>query len=244
MIQDTIAKNIELKMKFLKQIDSLKIQNQLDKLKYQIDTQNSIATEVNNFYDSAWLKLIIVITILGIALPIIIQYFQRKNYKELAENLRNSFDDKLDILKENNELRIDKIVNEYKTNLKELETKNDMVMFEIDANTYYLKGRSLMLERSFIPAVFSYLKAILTLKKCNRVDRIIPNLNNLKRALTNVEPDKMDILDRVLQTKLENNFESLIDEIEKEISADSTILIKTSELKTIYLNKKTMPNTV
>ncbi|MCG8806449.1 hypothetical protein G1K75_12385 [Tenacibaculum finnmarkense] len=244
MIQDTIAKNIELKMKFLKQIDSLKIQNQLDKLKYQIDTQNSIATEVNNFYDSAWLKLIIVITILGIALPIIIQYFQRKNYKELAENLRNSFDDKLDILKENNELRIDKIVNEYKTNLKELETKNDMVMFEIDANTYYLQGRSLMLERSFIPAVFSYLKAILTLKKCNRVDRIIPNLNNLKRALTNVEPDKMDILDRVLQTKLENNFESLIDEIEKEISADSTILIKTSELKTIYLNKKTMPNTV
>ena len=244
MIQDTIAKNIELKMKFLKQIDSLKIQNQLDKLKYQIDTQNSIATEVNNFYDSAWLKLIIVITILGIALPIIIQYFQRKNYKELAENLRNSFDDKLDILKENNELRIDKIVNEYNTNLKELETKNDMVMFEIDANTYYLQGRSLMLERSFIPAVFSYLKAILTLKKCNRVDRIIPNLNNLKRALTNVEPDKMDILDRVLQTKLENNFESLIDEIEKEISADSTILIKTSELKTIYLNKKTMPNTV
>ena len=244
MIQDTIAKNIELKMKFLKQIDSLKIQNQLDKLKYQIDTQNSIATEVNNFYDSAWLKLIIVITILGIALPIIIQYFQRKNYKELAENLRNSFDDKLDILKENNELRIDKIVNEYKTNLNELETKNDMVMFEIDANTYYLQGRSLMLERSFIPAVFSYLKAILTLKKCNRVDRIIPNLNNLKRALTNVEPDKMDILDRVLQTKLENNFESLIDEIEKEISADSTILIKTSELKTIYLNKKTMPNTV
>jgi hypothetical protein len=244
MIQDTIPEIATLKMNFLKQIDSLKIQNQLDKLKYEIDTQNSIATEVNNFYDSAWLKLIIVITILGIALPILVQYFQRKNYKELAENLKNSFDNKLDILKENNELRIDIIVDEYKSKLKELETKNDMAMFEIDANTYYLQGRSLMLERSFVPAVFSYLKAILKLKECNRVDRIIPNLNNLKRALNNVEPEKIDVLDRVLEMKLESDFESLIDDIENEISADSTILVKTSELKTIYLNKKTMPNTV
>jgi hypothetical protein len=244
MIQDTITKSIELKMKFLKQIDSLKIQNQLDKLKYEIDTQNSIATEVNNFYDSAWLKLIIVITVLGIALPIIVQYFQRKNYKELAENLKISFDNKLDAFKENNELKIDKIVEEYKTNLKELENKNDMAMYEIDANTYYLQGRSLMLERQFVPAVFSYLKAILTLKKCNRVDRIIPNLNMLKRALNNVEPEKIDFLDKVLENKLDNTFENLIIEIENEISIDSTILVKTSELRTIYLNKKTMPNTV
>ncbi|SHM83118.1 hypothetical protein [Polaribacter sp. KT 15] len=244
MIQDTISEIDSLKINFLKQIDSLKIQNQLDKLKYEIDTQNSIATEVNNFYDSAWLKLLIVITVLGIVLPILVQYFQRKNYKELAENLKNSFDNKLENLKENNESRINKIVEEYKTNLKELEAKNDIAMFEIDANTYYLQGRSLMLERSFIPAVFSYIKAIILLKKCNRIDRIIPNLNNLKRALNNVDSEKINVLDRVLASKLDKDFESLIDEIDNEISLDSTILVKTSELRTIYLNKKTMPNTV
>ncbi|MGB5941344.1 MAG: hypothetical protein WBG71_00530 [Leeuwenhoekiella sp.] len=244
MIQDTISEIDSLKMNFFKQIDSLKIQNQLDKLKYEIDTQNSIATEVNNFYDSAWLKLLIVITVLGIVLPILVQYFQRKNYKELAENLKNSFDSKLENLKENNESRINKIVEEYKTKLKELEAKNDIAMFEIDANTYYLQGRSLMLERSFIPAVFSYIKAILLLKKCNRIDRIIPNLNNLKRALNNVDSEKINVLDRVLASKLDKDFESLIDEIDNEISLDSTILVKTSELRTIYLNKKTMPDTV
>ena len=244
MKQDTITNNIELKTKFLKQIDSLKIQNQLDKLKYEIDTQNSIATEVNNFYDSAWLKLLIVITILGIILPILVQYFQRKNYKELAENLKKSFDNKLDILKDNYELRIDKIVTEYEKNLKELESKNDKAMYEIDANTYYLQGRSLMLERSFVPAVFSYLKAILTLKKCNRIDRIIPNLNMLKRALNKVEPERINFLDKVLDNKFESDFENLMDEIDNEISIDSTILVKTTELRKIYLDKKTMPNNV
>ncbi|SFO03528.1 hypothetical protein SAMN04487989_1261 [Bizionia echini] len=244
MNQDTLTNSIELKTKFLKQIDSLKIQNQLDKLKYEIDTQNSIATEVNNFYDSAWLKLLIVITILGIILPILVQYFQRKNYKELAENLKNSFDNKLDILKYNYELRIDKIVTEYEKNLKELETKNDMAMYEIDANTYYLQGRSLMLERSFVPAVFSYLKAILQLKKCNRIDRIIPNLNMLKRALDKVEPERINFLDKVLANKFESDFESVMNKIDDEISIDSTILVKTTELRKIYLDKKTMPNNV
>ncbi|GAA0870875.1 hypothetical protein GCM10009117_00200 [Gangjinia marincola] len=125
-----------------------------------------------------------------------------------------------------------------------MENKNDMAMYEIDANTYYLQGRSLMLEKQFVPAVFSYLKAVITLKKCNRIDRIIPNLNMLKRALNNVEPEKIDLLDRVLASRLDNTFVNLITEIENEISIDSTILITTNELRTIYLNKKTMPNTV
>ena len=106
MNQNKITDTVSSKAELLEKIDSLSIQYQIDKIKFQIETQNSIVNEVNSFYDSAWLKLLFVITILGIILPIIIQYFQRKNYKELAINLKNSFENKLDSFKENNELKI------------------------------------------------------------------------------------------------------------------------------------------
>jgi hypothetical protein len=245
MIQEKIIDTTATVSSLIKKIDSLKIQSQIDKLKYEIDTQNSIATEVNNFYDSAWLKLLVVITILGIVLPIIIQYFQRKNYKELAENLKKTFDQKLETLKENNELKINNVINDYKTKLEELEEKNDKAMFEIDANTYYLQGRALFLERHLNSSIFSYLKAILLLKECNRTDRILPNLNNIRRALNLIQNEQIGRLDNLISIKFDGkSFNDLLNEIETDISIDSTILVRTSELKSIYESKKTMPNNV
>lgn len=243
MNQNKIADSVLTKTELIKQIDSLKIQNQIDKLKFQIDTQNSIVNEVNNFYDSAWLKLLFVITILGIILPIVIQYFQRKNYKELAVNLKNTFENKLESFRENNELKIDKIVKEYENKLKSLESKNDNAMLEIDANTFYLQGRALFIERHFQGSIFSYLKSAIFLKKCGRIDRILPILNNIRRALKVCDKDKITQLDDLIANKFENqNFKDVLDEIENDISLDSLILIRSTELKKIYSDKKTMPN--
>ena len=92
--------------KVLKIIDSLKLDNQLEKLAYKIDNQNNLINEVNNFYDSAWMKLIVVITILGIIVPVLVQYFQRKNIQELIDGLKEKFESKLDSIKENNDLKL------------------------------------------------------------------------------------------------------------------------------------------
>lgn len=239
MIHDRITDSIDqVGFSLSKTVDSLKIQHQIDKLISKIDSQNSIATEVNAFYDSAWLKLIIVITILGIVLPILIQYFQRNNYKELAENLKSSFDNKLDILKEKNEMQINKIAEEYKHNLKLLESKTDMIVYELDSGLYYLQGRSLMLEKEYISAVYSYFKSIILLKKCNRIDRIIPSLNNLKLAFIKLKSDDIETLDKTLERTFDNkNLAMLLDEIDIDISLDSTVLIITSELRKLYFER-------
>ena len=203
-MKSNIVDTISNKSNILEKIDSLEIQNQIDKLKYQIDTQNNIVNQVNDFYDSAWLKLLIVITVLGIILPIIVEYFQRKNYKELAINLKKSYDDKLESFEENNKLKIDKIIKEYEDIFKKLELKYDKSMHEMDANTYYLQGRTLFNEGDFKGSVLSYLRSAKLLKKCDRIDRILPVINNMSGALKLCDEEKIIQLDDSVAKVFEN----------------------------------------
>jgi len=98
-------------------VDSLNNNAVLSKIQYELNDRQDIITQVNDFYDSAWLKLIIVISILGILVPIIAQYFQRKNLKDLTEFIRkqmnDSFDSKIDELKNFNEREMTLIASEF-----------------------------------------------------------------------------------------------------------------------------------
>src|SRR3989338_5044387 len=123
MIKDTFSQLVNQNTCLQKTIDSLNIQHRLNELTIKLDTQNNIATEVNSFYDSAWTKLIIVISILGIILPVIIQFFQRKDLKELSKNLKENFDSKLIQLKENNELQINELIEKHEEKIGHLEVK-------------------------------------------------------------------------------------------------------------------------
>ena len=109
----------------------------------------------------------------------------------------------------------------------------------MDGNTFYLQGRTLLNEKKFQDSVFSFLKSALFFKKCNRTDRILPILNNIKRALNNCEKEKITQLDDVIAEKFDNkDFEDMLNEIESNITSDSLILVRTNELKKTYLDKK------
>jgi len=62
-------------------VDSIDVKYKLELINHKIDNNLNIINSVNGFYDSAWNKLIFVIGVLGILLPIVIQYFQNKNLK-------------------------------------------------------------------------------------------------------------------------------------------------------------------
>lgn len=240
MTQDSIVKILNQKNEILiKTIDSLKIQNQLEKLTYKIENQNSIISEVNSFYDSAWIKLIFVITLLGIIVPIFVQYFQRKNLKDLTDGIKDKFDSKLNTLKENNDLKVDLLIQKYETRIEQLESKNEKALVELDANTYYLQGRALFIEKNFMSSVGSNLKSALLLKRCERTDRIVPILNNVLRALNHFTQANFDKLDEYLKNNSESkDFEETLNELEKDLSPESMIFIKTNELRTVFNNKK------
>lgn len=237
MTQDSIVNILNQKNELLiKTIDSLKLQNQLEKLTYKIENQNSIVSEVNSFYDSAWIKLIFVITLLGIIVPIFVQYFQRKN---LTDGIKEKFDSKLNSLKETNDLKIDLLIQKYENWIELLESKNEKALIELDANTNYLQGRSLFIEKNFISCARSNLKSALLLKRCERTDRIVPILNNVLRAFSHFTQDNFDKLDESLKKNSEKkNFEETLNELEKDLSPESSIFTTTEKLRTLVNSKK------
>lgn len=157
-------KQIQNKLEHLQlKIDSLDNSTSLNQIRYELNDRLDIISQVNEFYDSAWLKLIIIISILGILVPIVAQYFQRKNLKDLSEFIRNqmndSFDLKIDELKSFNELEMTRITSEFTNNISKLEEKNKNLLNELDASTFYLQGRSSVISKHYDLAINSFLKA-------------------------------------------------------------------------------------
>ena len=223
----------------IKTVDSLKIQNQIENLTYKIDNQNSIVAEVNSFYDSAWIKLILLISILGIIIPLIVQYFQRKDFKYLTENMNEKFDLKLENLKKDNEVRIDSLLKKHKKKIKQLENKNKNTFIEMEANTYFLQARTLYNEKDYPGALISSLKAAVFSKRCGRIDRIGNNLENIIISLAYIEKDQFKIIEDDLLISFNNkNFEQCLNELEEGLTSESIYNIKIRKIRECITEKK------
>jgi hypothetical protein len=217
-------------------VDSLQIQNQIEKLVYKVDTQNSIINEVNAFYDSAWIKLILVITFLGIVVPIIVQYYQRRNFKELTEDLKEKFDSKLDNLKENNDERINLLLKKHKKKITRIEKKNEKSLFELEGTTFYLQGRTLFIEKNYYMAFGNFLRASLFLKRCGKIDRTSTTLDFALTTLKKLTKEELEKVNNEMIIAAKNVHDCII-EIEKEISSDSVIIGLIEKIRDI-LNKE------
>jgi len=183
--------------------------------------------------------MIFVITFLGIIVPIFVQFSQRKNLKDLTEGIKEKFDFKINSLKETNDLKIDLLIQKYEVRIQQLESKNEKALVELDANTYYLQGRALFIEKKFISSAISNLKSALLLKRCERTDRIVPILNNILRAFNHFTQANFDRLDEYLEKNSEKkNLEETLNELEKDLSPESSIFIITEKLRNLVNSKK------
>lgn len=228
-------------------IDSIQLNQKLNELAYKVDNQNQIIAEVNSFYDSAWLKLIFVITLLGVIIPIIAQYFQRKNFKDLTSfidsQLKDSFDTKLNELKEYNETRMKASITNYENKINNLEQINQKTLIELDASTYYLQGRALFLENNWIGAIASHSRSALAFSKCNKPERTLPQLVNIKRSLNKIKNiNDLNKIDNYLEkseinTTLEGVLEILENDLNKEI-----FKVKIDEIKVMIEKIKATNN--
>lgn len=218
--------------------DSIKKASSLQQIQYELHQKQDVISQINDFYDSAWLKLIIVITILGILIPIIAQYFQQKNLKELTEFIRNQMNDGLDIkiseLKNYNKTEIDKTILELNTSFKKLEHNNEMLTSEIDASLFFLQGQNSFGKKEFVDSTKDFLKCTYYWLNTERIERIEVMIGNiiisLKRLKTKAEIEKVDkalsqsfkmsldeILDYMKNHKYHVSYSSKFEDVIKEI---------------------------
>ncbi len=168
-------------------VDTLERGKSLKEISYELYQKQDIITQVNEFYDSAWLKLIIVISILGILMPFIAQYFQRQNLKELTDFIRNqlndTYDAKLNELKEYNNNLVARSLEKVSNNIVQIEKNSSNLQNEIEASTYYLQGRTSILSKEHTLAIPSFFKAAYHYLKTDKYDRANIMFVNLKLCL-------------------------------------------------------------
>lgn len=171
-------------------VDSLINSDKLHKLQFDINQKQDLISQVNSFYDSAWIKLLFVITVLGILVPLIAQYFQRKSLKDLTtfiqNQLRESFDAKIDQLKAFNTSEMEMNMKTVTDNIKSIENKNQNLFYELDATTYYLQGRTYLLNKEFVGGARSFIISAFLWLKTERPEKSLIQLVNLKICLKSI----------------------------------------------------------
>lgn len=218
-------------------LDSINKSTTLRELKYQINEKQDIISQLNDFYNSAWLKLVIVITLLGILLPIVVQYFQRKSLKDLTDfiskQMNDSFELKIKELKSFNKIEIEESVKDLKDNLKAIEEENKNLLIELDATTYYLQGRTSFEQKKYEISIAEFIKSANLWIVSKRPERSIVQFTNVIRALKQItEKSSLPKIDNVLmKSYLKLTFDDTITSFEnnekKEIYTEKIIEIKT-----------------
>jgi hypothetical protein len=83
-------------------VDSFSNITSLKELNFKLNEQADIINKVNQYYDSAWTKLIFVLSaalaIIGVVLPLIIQYYQKQRFNRITADLQKDFNEKIQLV--------------------------------------------------------------------------------------------------------------------------------------------------
>lgn len=191
-------------------------------------TEIEIINAVDQFYNSAWDKLIIMASIsfgiVGIIVPIIIQWYQKKSLNLSEENLKIEIENQAEEM----EIRLsEKFSKQIEDKIKEYEKKIDSLNASSNAKSFHLQAvRSLEKEdyysalSDFITASFDHLKA--------------DDYTNLQTTLTVICENCLPFLSReeVNDIKISHNedLERLIEEVEKNDS-NGALRLQTRAIK-------------
>ncbi|WP_224999434.1 hypothetical protein [Cesiribacter sp. SM1] len=145
---------------FQSQLDSLQTVNKYDHLAFkyeqlaaQLQKQNEVITQVHGFYDSAWNKLIWFIAVagavLGVIVPLLIQWWQNRNYNHKLEELNSR-----------NDQRINEIIKSSRAEITKLKNNFTDYANEFEAMTNHLHGRTNLIDGEHIYAIGDFMDAI------------------------------------------------------------------------------------
>lgn len=192
-------------------LDSIQNLNSINDLAVKLNSQADIISNVNNFYESAWLKLIIVISFLGIVLPLVIQYFQRDNLKQvtnfITKEIKETFDRKIIELTESNSKQIEELKNNINTEFDRIKTDYECLSVEVEASLYYLQGKQSYSLKRYNIAIKDYIKSASFWVQSSKPERAKVLLVNISQAIGQIK--NKNTFDSIMNT-YEINWDSFI----------------------------------
>jgi len=203
MIDTLHIKHITEKLELLQfKIDSVSKNETLRQLEFRLNEKQEIVSQINDFYDSAWLKLILAISVVGIIIPILAQYFQRQNLKELTSFIQkqmvDNFTTKLEQLEKSNKTEFDKKLKQLeqsnkadiKKSLDSLETKIKILHYNTEASLYVAQAGRCYEGNNFNEACESSMIACEFYLEIGTKDRVITSIENVIKSINMFEKEE------------------------------------------------------
>jgi len=185
----------------------------------QNETINLIQ-QVNEFYDSAWNKLIltggIALSIIGVLVPIIIQWWQKKYLTLEKENIKNEIEKKMD----------EKYIELINTKFSEMDELNNKNIFKLKGISFHLQGNSSLAENDLTGALDDYYYAADLYCKGEDHQNLITVLNNIIKIIEDVSKESFEELIETREINLNEFFNNI-----KKIDNKNTIKPYIQDLK-------------
>ncbi len=188
-----------------------------------------IIQNIENFYDSAWNKLIftgtVALGIIGVLIPIIIQWWQKKilnlEKNKLKEELRN------ELSLEFKELYVKKF--------KKLKREHRIDLESLKGMTFHLQGNKLVDEGYIKGAIADFITSAILYSRGKKHGNLVRVLNNLIRNLEDFPKEDFENLIESEEINLKKFFKRLIKNDKKGALGDliQDLKDKIKKLKTI-----------
>ena len=196
--------------------DSLNTIKSTNNLKSNSFDQNlDILIKVNEFYDSAWLKLVLLVGVLGVFVPFIIQYFQRLSNKQIFEKYSEDFEKKMNEIQQKNIENFEQLSKEYNQELQTIKDTLRSSNNRLIANTFFLQGRLRIRDQVYSRAIFDFIHSAKNFLSVNRIKDTNTALMHVKICLKSITDDEKDEYYELLKEKNFdwNNFLSKFNDI-------------------------------
>lgn len=150
---------------------------------------------VNEFYNSAWEKLIIIgsvaFAIIGIVVPLIIQWYQKKTLLISEKHLKEQFKDDIKEVKEELREEIRKILAE---EILKFELKIQKLQDSSNAKLFHLQGQQRATSNKFDDALWNYTKAAHLYLKSDEYGNLTVILEMIEALLDKVTKSQIEDL--------------------------------------------------
>ena len=192
------------------------LKNVVDSLTAKLQTVDNIdyLNQIDSFYNSAWDKLVltgsIVIGLVGIAVPILIQFWQQRNLETQEKNLKGAIERQIAKAKEELKDMIQDLIKKEVDSLgiKQEESFDNIEgkLLQIQGNLFYDKDNKSALH-SYVRAVRQYLKGnnaallVRTLAMTSRIIKTFKTEEELRTAEDFLNFKVADLIDDVSKSK-------------------------------------------
>lgn len=159
----------------------------------------NILNQVNEFYNSAWEKLLVVgtiaLTIVGIIAPIMMQWYQKRTLKLNEEHLREALRKEIEGSKIQLKQEIEVLVNEKSKKVKQsLRRKVKILYYNSEGGLYYVQANNQIDIKNYYEATRSYAIAIDYYRKAKNlllIQEILPNLIDCLKKIKKVDINEL-----------------------------------------------------